>query len=470
MAISTLTRPSIGNARITIAGCLAVVDPGHGQLLAPLLAYSELVFEASGGQVPHHRHRRHVCEQLDDGRLVIPVGCVGRVMQLLAQGGMDVTLDDRRRLDRESLHIDAGYVHKAEQAFPGLADAIRSCTEGLLGANCGRARERLLGTLCRLLPRARILVASATVAKCRELADALEPYVPGEVDAVRGGDWRSLARVVCGTFTSFDTSDQADWDVLIFEDAVEALGKKTHENRGRYGNHLVYAFVDPQNQLSLKDELKLETFVGPVIYRVPSRSRRSPPVMEIVFAGMPLYFSDLPRDPREQKQTLWRDEQRNAVIARIADAFARRDPVPLWEAGLFLHEDDPFARWGRTPTVAIVVESVQHAEQLAQALPDWTVLHSRPTAGGAAAAQGWADWVLPPRTIATITRAAGMKIFAADVVIMATGGAYPQLPHGLLRHRSPVLIVDFADDGHRSLVSDVEKRRKAYRDLGCVTS
>jgi hypothetical protein len=116
-----------------------------------------------------------------------------------------------------------------------------------------------------------------------------------------------------------------------------------------------------------------------------------------------------------------------------------------------------------------MVEAARHADELANSLPGWQVLHSRPGTGGTTAdtSGGWADWVLPPRSIVTITRAARMKAFAPDVIVMAAGGPHPLLPRGLVRRAKPVLIVDLADDGHHVAIKDVERRMRAYSDLGC---
>jgi hypothetical protein len=289
------------------------------------------------------------------------------------------------------------------------------------------------------------------------------------VQAVHGGTWQSPCRIVCGTYTSFDTSDPADWDMLVFEDAIEALGRKTHDNRGRYAAHRVYALIDPHTPLSAKDQLMLEVLAGPVIYRIPTRSRRAPAPIEVVFANVPLRYQRPSDDPRQQKEDLWADRPRNTVIARVAAAFALRDPTPLWEAGIMLDCADPFSRWDHTPTVAVLVESARHADDLAKLLPGWEILHSRPGTDGsmADASGGWADWVLPPRSIVTIVRAAKMKTFAPDVIVMAAGGPHPLLPHGLVRRAKPILIVDFAEDGHHVAVKDRDQRVRAYTELGC---
>jgi hypothetical protein len=456
--------------QITINGCLAVVDPGHEQVLARQLEYAEICFDVTGSHRLLHRRRvRHVYERTHGGQLVVPVGCVPRVHQHLSQHGLDVRIVDRRHLDRGCLRVVEDRAPQADMSFPGITDTIRRHTEGILAAPRGQRRNVLIGTLCHLLPAARTFIACSTQSRCREIADALGPFVGGDVQAVHGGDWGSACRIVCGTYTSFDTSDPADWDMLVFEDAIEALGRKTHEKRGRYGDHRVYAFIDPQMPLSAKDRLLLEVLAGPVIYRVPTRSRRAPTTIEVVFANVPLCYRQPAKDPRRQKEDLWADQQRNTVIGRVATAFAQRDPAPLWEAGIMLDYADPFSRWDHTLTVAVLVESARHADDLAKSLPGWQVLHSRPATDGstADASGGWADWVLPPRSIVTITRAAKMKTFAPDVIVMAAGGSHPLLPRGLVRRAKPVLIVDFADDGHHVAIKDREQRVRAYTELGC---
>jgi len=439
-------------------------------VLARQLEYAEICFDLTGShRLLHRRRTRQVYDRTRSGQLVIPVGCVGRVRQHLSQQGLDLRIVDRRHLDRANLQVLEDCTSQADRSFPGISDTIHMQTEGILAAPRGKPRNALIGTLCHLLPGARTFVACSTQARCHEIADALGPFVGGDVQAVHGGDWGSACRIVCGTYTSFDTSDPADWDMLVFEDATEALGKRTHDNRGRYADHRVYAFIDPQMPLSAKDQLLLEVLAGPVIYRVPTRSRRAPAPIEVVFANVPLRHQRPAGNPRQQKEDLWADQQRNTVIARVATAFAQRDPAPLWEAGVMLDCADPFSRWDHTPTVAVIVESARHADDLANALPGWKILHSRPGTDGktADASGGWADWVLPPRSIVTITRASRMKTFAPDVIVMAAGGSHPLLPRGLARRAKPVLIVDFADDGHHVAVKDREQRVRAYTELGC---
>lgn len=318
-------------AQITIDGCLAVVEPGCEHLLGRQLEYSDICFEPAGsGRLLHRRRTRQVYDRTRSGQLVIPVGCVGRVQQYLSQHGLDLRIVDRRHLDRANLQVLEDRTPQADRLFPGIADTIRRQTEGILAAPRGQRRNALVGTLCHMLPAARTFIACSTQARCHEIADALGPFVGGEVQAVCGGTWQSPYRVVCGTFTSFDTSDPADWDMLVFEDATEALGKRTHDNRRRYGDHRVYAFIDPQMPLSAKDQLMLEVLAGPVIYRVPTRSRRAPAPIEVVFTNVPLRYQRPAKDLRQQREDVWADRQRNTVIARVATAFAQRDPAPLW--------------------------------------------------------------------------------------------------------------------------------------------
>jgi hypothetical protein len=257
--------------------------------------------------------------------------------------------------------------------------------------------------------------------------------------------------------------------LLVFEDAIEALGKRTHENRAGFGNHRVYGFTDPQLPMSVKDHLMLETLAGPVIYRAQSQSRRSIASIEVVLADAPLRRTPRADGPRRQKEDLWGDQQRNALIALVADAFAAQVPAPLWDAGLMLDDETPFARWNHAPIVAVVVESAWHADLLAHTLPDWPVLHARSPhdASESTRPRGWSDWLLPARSIVTITRAANMKAFNADVVVMATGGAVPQLPQGLIRRRGSVLVVDFDDGDDGAAAGDMHRRMQHYRDLGC---
>ena len=214
--------------------CLAEVDASVEPLLRDVLYYQELEFGHQSGYLISQWSRRSVLHQSGANRLVFPVGCLQRVFNTLREAGHACKIQDRRNLT-ESLRVDRSDAIEAEQSCTGITACMEKHTEGLFRIARGRPRARAVGAICRLLPEAKVFVAGATRRVIQETAAEVGHYVGGEVEAVPGGNWASTCRVVCGTFTSFDRAQASDWDVLIFEDAFEALGKRVHQNRGAFG-------------------------------------------------------------------------------------------------------------------------------------------------------------------------------------------------------------------------------------------
>lgn len=452
---------------ITI-GCHSLADLATSvkDLVAPLLSYEQKAFCQRDGRVNVHTEYKQLFLDNDNGKLIFPVGCVPRVATALLRAGHDVRVKDHRGLDEGRLRLELFNAKDAEAACRGILECMLRYREGVLAVPRGRSRGRAVGAMCRLFPNAKFFVVSATRRRNEEMAAELGHFVGGEVQAVHGGDWASSCRVVCGTFTSFDRSQASDWDVLVFEDAFDALGKRIHDNRGHFGRQRVYAFVDSHLALNDKQRLELEVLAGPIIHRHKSKSHHDPLTLEVVFAAVPGESQPESKSPRERREQLWSDKRRNQTIASIAKACTDRNSQKLREYGLFLDERDPFLRWSSAPSVSLLTETARHAELLAELLPEWSGLNRRPAAGASTLpGDDWSQWAVPDRSIITAVRAAEYKSFSADIVVMAAGGSCLYLPRGLERRGGRVLVVDFEDRSTPALVRDVASRRKHYGKL-----
>lgn len=456
---------------IRIGHGVATVDPGCEDLLLPLLTYDDLTFARSAnGRMAHQTASRRVYASLPGNRLLIPVGCVHRVCDRLRATGFQVCVRDFRRLDGNPHQISADYRPVAEQSLPGLADAIAAHTEGILEVAQGPQRVRIAGTITRLLPNARCFLAAATRDATHAAMRGLGEYLGGSIAEVHGGSWQSGSRVVCGTFTALDHGDPADWDVVIFLDAAEAVAAAVHDVRANYGRHRLYALADPRRARSPKAELLYETLAGPAIYSISPTI--APAAMTVMLATYGAPSRQLLDDPREAKQQLWADPARNRAIADVATALADGDAGTLWQHEMFL---DAEAALLSMPAggglVVVIVESIEHAEQLAAQLPGWQIWHRRPGPEGQVM-PGHVAGVglgLPTRLIATIAAAAVCPCIGVQVIVMASGGRWPQVPVGVAQPRGSRTIVDFADESHPGLLADTHARIRVYQDLGyCI--
>ena len=459
-----MKKTSTHNVEIRIGHSVADVHPAHEDLLGPILSYEDLSFDANEEGGVNHCRGLVRCYTLESGdRLRISAGCVPRICDALRSAGYDVSIRDFRRMDTVRHQVDGGYAHIVELSFLGLASCIASRTEGVVEIARGTKRMQAIGTICRLLPRARCFIASAKIDTARTLAARLAGYVNGDVNAVHGGNWSSPCRVVCGTYTSYDTSDASDWDVLIFDDAVEALGRKTHENRGNYSDHRVYAFAAPERERNSKQQLQFEVLFGPTIYRLASGRQEFSSPKEVWFARYSAALERFPTDTLPRRRAVWSSHTRNQAIADVARGLTRPDYEMLWNHGLFLSSAPScFPSWPRACSVVIIVESAEHGKILKRLLPEWKLIHKQ-NKKSVDLRKSWG--MIPHQSIVTTVVAAD-HCSCCDVAVLACGGSSPQIPARLARTNSVRVIIDFADEINDELADNTRQRIRAYREHG----
>lgn len=459
---------SAGSVTITVRAGMANMRPAHEDLLRPVLSYHELTFRRDPtGRVQRVPVTEHVCEREGDG-LMIPIGCIDRVVRHLAQMGYEVQVEDCRNRADYPCQIEGNCVEEAVAIAPGLAAAVASHIEGILEVSSGNRKTNLLGTICQLFHGAKIFIACKTIEATQTIATELGAFLGGEVEAVHGWNWQSSCRVVCGTFGSLDRSDPADWHILIFADAFEGIQETNRFARAAYRHRRLYALVDPRKQRSPRDELLFETLAGPVIYRDPQC--RQGPVTEFLaaFATHTSCENQLLESARDRRVSLWHDSRRNQAVADVALALSCGDEPPLWEHGLFLQDDQSLSSVGSRPGVIVIVDSVEHGERLRRLLPGWHFFHGRPNENTTAAIGGSVGiWGVPRNSIVTAVAASTLLCIDCRILIWASAGSVPYIPTSIGRSSLSHLLIDFWDDGNCQLAADTQQRLNTYRSIGC---
>ncbi len=458
----------VRSVRIAVQARVAVVMPAHEDLIKPVLSYNELTFRRnSAGRVQHEPHTKHVCKRHGDG-LMIPIGCIDRVVRHFAHLGYEAQVEDRRNRTEYPCQIDESNVADAEAIVPGLAAAVASHIEGVFEVDNGNRRVHLLGAMCQLFHGARIFIACKTIAATHEIAAQLGMYLGGEVEGVHGWNWQSSCRVVCGTFGSLDRSDPADWHILVFADAFEGICEANRFARADYGHRRIYGLVDPRRLQSPRQQLLIETLAGPVIYRDPQCRQRPATELLAAFAIHASGDNQLLETARDRRVRLWNDLRRNQAIADVALASASGDEATLCEYGLCLQGGQSLSTLGPRPGVIVIVDSVDHGERLHRLLPGWHFFDGRPEqttirADGMSAG----SWGIPPNSIVTAVAARTLFCFGGRVFLWASAGCVPFIPDVIGRSTFSHLLIDFWDDGNCHLATDTQQRLNAYRSIGC---
>ena len=451
---------------ITVNGGLSQVRPACTEVLAPVLTYEEVLFDRDrDGHLAHSVASKVAYKQVGD-HLEIVTGCLERVIQRLTEAGYEVTVNDLWNCSHDPIQINPSVLTDAEAIAPGLAEVLRVHQQGVLECKDSRKAD-IVGCLCLLFRPATIFIACKTNEAAQSMAAGLGHYLGGGVEAVHGLNWTSSCRVVCGTFQSLNRSNPTDWKVLVFADAREGIQATNNDAMGDYRHHRLYALDNPQKRRPPEEQLRIEILAGAVIYR--DRQLPQQHTTEFVAAFLSHASSGGQALPnlRDRRTALWHDDRRNHAITKVAQAFAQGKETPLWDHELVLDEQ-VIASLGPQPGVVIVVDSVQHAEQLRRHLPDWQLVHAQPR-GDQTAAQGIAisTWGVPRNAIVTAIVANKLVGLDARIVIWASGGSAPYIPTILKRSRQTQLLIDVWDDGNPLLAADTRQRLEIYRALGC---
>jgi hypothetical protein len=162
---------------------------------------------------------------------------------------------------------------------------------------------------------------------------------------------------------------------------------------------------------------------------------------------------------KRKRRTLWHNAARNAQIARVARACLEEDVKALREMGVPLRKRKDGV-WSHH--VAVLVENVEHAEELVRWLPGWEMLAAVQEPVDDEEEQGMP---LMSDTIITWMHAWRFEI-SANIVIRATGWRGKlDLGDGNRwgeRSKRRQVIIDFEDSWDADAVEDTEHRVQEY--------
>jgi hypothetical protein len=169
----------------------------------------------------------------------------------------------------------------------------------------------------------------------------------------------------------------------------------------------------------------------------------------------------IPESPLDRKRAaIWQNENRNQALAALARGFAAGDCSALWKCGLLQDDNNQCAGplLPSLPTVVVIVESIEHAAELAKLLPEFGVVAARAIVAGSAAPRRMAiHWIM------TLVAAHQAERIPAEVVINAVGGPHAlDLPNWTAAAQGRGHVVDLTDEWDDQAEYDTQVRLIAY--------
>ena len=472
-----------GPVRFTLRKHRAYVDHLYLDLVRPVLERDVRHFGGDGcGRVRvssdkvsnyrlHTRTRRR--------RVSFPAGLVNRVTRYLEAVGYQVEVDDRswwpQLLSVNEAVLGSPSLNMFEREL--LAE-ISNTPRGQIITQKTSEIPKLIGLLGRLFVKQNIQVITKNNKDASALLHGVQAYSTRKVLPHNTSALSRNRRLCVGTWDDLADCNWEYWDVTVFSDvqsAVAAGSIRTIAGPDSWllRHSLLYAFVGPNQRMDEETRLRLESVVGPVIIRSGNDPTDFTDV-HVIGIGPSSYPSTTDLTPLERKrENIWHNLQRNQHIAEVARAFAANDHQALRTLGIWWGEvEDLLDRANTVPSVAVLVEVLQHGRALRRLLPHWRLL------GAADGSTKITNQDLPAladektnRAIVTLVRAHRARV-AADVVIRAdgTGSTWGDdyLPNSCF-NGGMMIVVDVRDDFDEQATRDTQYRWREYAERGWET-
>ena len=422
-----------------------LVEPLPPWELNSAMSYIRLGIEVlDDGRLQEERISMQLWEVDIQGRLVISTGQYQSLAARLRRLGYRVTINDHRQFDSR-FTTDESVCEEANLGEEALLRAVKAEPRGTIDVETDKALIASMALLIRYYRHARVLVLAATNSRVRDIRWHLAEELGEVVNLRLPGREPPKTRIVVSTFRPMPSEEEASWDLILLPDLADSTGDiATFYFAGSRGHvegqcsRRIYGFLRRGQKLTRRTELRMECMAGPCILRVHPRRVgiqllciETPSCRKIGCAGGVEF----------KQEAYWQNQRRNEFATSVAKGFATGNIERLNKYGVKIRHGTPVIRGGSKPEVTILVESQQHAQELAERLPGWSVhaLQRRP--------HPHSDQRM---RIMTVSAAAEYGL-AGDVIVIASGELTPEVARGFPPERETVvdddvLVVDFTDN------------------------
>lgn len=354
------------------AGNRVVVDPttpAIQALLAPYLTFTEQKFLHGFERKVARNEGRPIFETIDwecfghdhRGRIGTYWGFYRRIMGVLRKQGFTVAVRDLLPPKDPSIFEpqwdllkDFGIKLKHKQDEFLFQVFSHPC--GRIDCPPGFGKSFMAGVIGILLPKARIDIVSKRVPVIR---DRIYPELCGmmlDVGIVGGGMHKPGHRIMCYTAGSMQHA-LGDADILLGDECHELVSDETARKFGRWGESRNYGLSASHDMRLDNKDLRAEGIFGPIIFKMGYEEAKDHGMvvpLEVIWRSVdPGYDAcEGMDDVRKKKAGVWTNDFRNDLIAKDAR----------------LYDDDT--------QVLITVETIEHAINLKQRLPEFALVYS----------------------------------------------------------------------------------------------
>lgn len=449
------------NVTIWVAGALAAVRADVAPLITGVLGYSVTRFETTGSNVQRLEVDVATTCELSDGLLRFGAGQIPAVEKVLHEAGHSVEVHPWPRAESPVQDSYLPALDETDELGRAFIAAINREPRGIIKLPDGESVGYWVSLVLKWFRHIKIIIPVPTIAMIDVLSSELLVHygLIGQLSTRHHGPQQ---RVTVTNYDRFRFIDPRDYQIVIVPDADVAAARRHWDfgwERILMSGHRVYGFVRGEQRSEYVRD-RLEIGFRTEIFAVPHRRglRATVHVEMASYTTPPLALDD--EGLNRKRLGIWHNQPRNAAIAEIAKGLLHRDVESLWKYGLVLDKSADYLTrllGGFSIGVVVLVESLEHAQQLAPLLPKFAVCTGTETPAAG-----------PFNAIMTTVYANKLGRLPGNAIIRADGDAGP-VP---LRDFPPymdgygprdVLLVDLADEYDDNACAAVYERLTHYK-------
>lgn len=294
------------------------------------------------------------------GRMVCNFGLLSRVLKLVDSIGLEIKYYDQDppRVRKNCYETNLDNVKKHFQFRPRQEECLQSMVNnpcGLIHAITGFGKMVMIAMICLMYPHAKIHVITRSGSLVKKMVGFLTMYLP-DIGQVGYGRFRMGRRITVFTVDSLHRSDY-DADIILCDEGHELISNKAVASLVKYRHARPYTFTASPEGRGDGADIRLENVFGPEIFFISY-----PEGVKLgLVVPIRVEWSDvrLARNPcsgmtdvYKKRNGIWRNDARNIIIASKARTFEADEQVQ------------------------ILVETVDHAMNLKQYLPEFHVVYA----------------------------------------------------------------------------------------------
>jgi hypothetical protein len=422
--------------------------------------YSDMLHSESDSGVTLRIFQKDYLGDPSAPHLVLPIGLLERLQAMLDKAGWRTTVFPARQ------QLGPCVQHRSGNADTDYTELLRR----VLSRSCALAevasfehRLRIIAALRKRCAEMHVLIVVKNKAESKLVAGILSTLIGSRASWGIGDrnthPWTHVDSV--GTFTGRSVRD---WALVIFLDAELTLSQTAMSQLMAMGGSARFGFSTKDvRQLPEIERAMIESVFGPIVYQISDEHAGTLVAVDWL-TGLSYPSTATANQLQQKRDSLWRNDSRNGLIAQVAQALGSLDHPALETHGLFEATTWLGQASGQTnPSVAIVVENAEHGRALARHLPGW------PLRTELAKEDVGHTPMLDGNCIVTVRRALRC-LLVTNVVVYAVGTGERWLdelgPPCEWWSGGRMLVIDIEDDADPEIARQVQSRRDDYQYRG----